>query len=74
MPNSGPQNMLPYMEKECFKWDSGARTCDGGGFSGWAPSDHMSLKAEDFLCQGSVREMQWKRGGVNVSLKSCWWL
>ena len=33
-----------------------------------------TLLTEDFLCQGSVREMQWKRGGVNVSLKSCWWL
>ena len=74
MPSSSPQNMLPYMAKERFKWDSGARTCDGGRFSRWVPSDHMSLKAEDFLCQGSVREMWWKRGSVNVSLKSCWWL
>lgn len=68
------QNMLPYMTKELFKWDSGDRTSDGGRFSRWVPSDHMSLKAEDFLCHRSVREMRWKRGGVNVSVKSCWWL
>lgn len=60
------QNMLPYMAKELFKWDSGTRTSDGGRFSTGCHLITWALKQRIFSRHRSVREMWWKRGGVNV--------
>lgn len=45
----------------------------GAGFQG---GHHLitSLKAEDFSLSRVSQGDAWKRGGVNVSVKSCWWL